>query len=95
MRRSLQASIEYDGRPRFNNISNNNISHPGEKGKAIAITGSDNDYILNNVFVNISILRFDNSSNTLVKGNVLPDGVTFTLEDGASLAKGSQNDTQV
>lgn len=89
---TLQASIEWDGRPRFNTIRDNSISDPVE-GKGVAVTGSDDNYILDNVFEGIDSLRFDDASNTLVTGNTLPDGVEFTLEEGATLADGSQEPT--
>lgn len=90
--RPVQASADYDGRPRLNTIRDNRISSPLE-GKGVAVKESDNDSIINNVFTGIDSLRFDNSTETLVSGNVLPDGVEFTLENGATLADGSQEPT--
>lgn len=76
----------------MNTIRDNRISSPLE-GKGVAVKESDNDSIINNVFTGIDSLRFDNSTETLVSGNVLPDGVEFTLENGATLADGSQEPT--
>lgn len=59
----------------------------------MAVTGSDNNMIIDNVFVGIDSLRFDDALETLVTGNTLPDGVSFSLEDGATLAEGSQEPT--
>lgn len=59
----------------------------------MAVTGSDDNFIIDNEFVGIDSLRFDDAKNTLVQGNILPEGVEFTLEDGATLADGSQSDT--
>lgn len=59
----------------------------------MAVTGADYNEILDNVFVGIDSLRFDDAIETLVTGNVLPDGVEFTLENGATLAAGSQSPT--
>lgn len=57
------------------------------------MTDSDYNEILDNVFVGIDSLRFDGSTETLVFDNVLPDGVSFDLENGATLAEGSQDPT--
>ena len=59
----------------------------------VAVTDSDYNEILDNVFVGLESLRFDNATETLVLGNVLPDGVSFNLDDGATLADGSQEPT--
>ena len=87
-----QASADWDGRPRLNIIRDNRISDPVE-GKGVAVKESDNDSILDNTFVGIDSLRFDDSTETLVSGNVFPDGVEFDLENGATLAAGSQEPT--
>nr|QGV16393.1 Mannuronate C5-epimerase [Saccharina japonica] len=87
-----EASADWDGRPRLNYIRNNKISDPVE-GKGVAVTGSDDNFIIDNEFIGIDSLRFDDAQNTLVTGNILPDGVEFTLDDGATLADGSQSDT--
>lgn len=76
----------------MNTIRENRISSPLE-GKGVAVKESDKDSIINNVFEGIDSLRFDDSTETLVSGNVLPDGVEFTLENGATLADGSQEPT--
>ena len=90
--RPRQASIAWNGRPRENIIRENTISYPVE-GQGVAVTDSDYNEILDNVFIGIDSLRFDNSTETLVLGNVLPDGVSFNLDDGATLAEGSQDPT--
>lgn len=59
----------------------------------MAVTGSDDNNIIDNVFVGIDSLRFDDALETLVTGNTLPDGVRFSLENGATLAEGSQEPT--
>lgn len=87
-----QASVDWDGRPRLNTIRDNYISDPVE-GKGVAVTGSDYNYVLNNTFVGIDSLRFDDAKETLVTGNALPSGVSFNLDDGATLADGSQSPT--
>ncbi|CAM9430926.1 unnamed protein product [Ascophyllum nodosum] len=87
-----EASIAWNGRPRENIIRENTISYPVE-GQGVAVTDSDYNEILDNVFIGIDSLRFDNSTETLVLGNVLPDGVSFNLDDGATLAEGSQDPT--
>lgn len=87
-----QASTDWDGRPRYNIIRDNEISDPVE-GQGVAVTGSDNNEILDNVFVGIDSLRFDDAAETLVLGNVLPDDVSFNLDDGSTLAEGSQEPT--
>lgn len=87
-----QASADWDGRPRLNVIRDNDISDPQES-HGVAVTSSDDNYILNNTFTGIESLRFDDSYNTLVLGNYLEDGVEFRFEDGATLAEGSQSDT--
>lgn len=76
----------------MNTIRDNRISYPEEE-KGVAVTDSDDNSILDNTFVGIDSLRFDGATNTLVTGNVLPDGVEFTLENGATLAEGSQEPT--
>lgn len=63
------------------------------EGQGVAVTGSDFNDILGNTFAGIDRLRFDDATETLVSGNVLPDGVEFTLEEGATLAEGSQEPT--
>lgn len=88
-----QASADWDGRPRFNTISKNTISDP-EEAKGVAVTGSDFNNIVDNTFSGIDSLRFEDAQETLVKGNDLPPGVEFTLDDGATLAEGSQSDTE-
>lgn len=92
VRSHRQASAEWNGRPRFNIIRDNYISDPVE-GQGVAVTDSDYNEILDNVFVGIDQLRFDNATETLVLGNVLPDGVSFNLDNGATLAEGSQEAT--
>lgn len=87
-----QASADWEGRPRFNTIRDNTISDPGE-GKGVAVTGSDENYIIDNTFIGIDSLRFDDAKETLVRGNDLPSGVRFTLDNGATLADGSQSST--
>lgn len=84
--------MDWDGRPRLNTIRDNSISDPVE-GKGVAVTGSDENVISDNVFVGIDSLRFDDAFETLVTGNTLPDGVRFTFEEGATLAEGSQEPT--
>ncbi|CAM9349963.1 unnamed protein product [Ectocarpus sp. 6 AP-2014] len=69
-----EASADWDGRPRLNVIRDNTISDPGEE-KGIAVKESDNTMILDNKFSGIDTLRFDDSTETLVTGNELPDGV--------------------
>lgn len=91
-KQNTQASADWDGRPRLNYIRDNKISDPLE-GKGVAVTGSDDNFIIDNEFIGIDSLRFDDAKNTLVTGNTLPDGVKFTLDDGATLADGSQSDT--
>lgn len=63
------------------------------EGKGVAVTGSDYNDITDNIFDGIDSLRFDDAKETLVTGNDLPAGVEFTLEEGATLADGSQADT--
>ncbi|CAM9098445.1 unnamed protein product [Scytosiphon promiscuus] len=87
-----EASADWDGRPQFNIISNNSISDPVE-GQGVAVTGSDYNEILGNTFVGIDTLRFEDAMETLVVGNIIPDGVGFTVEEGATLAEGSQEPT--
>eukprot|EP00903_Cladosiphon_okamuranus_P007254 g7037.t1 len=87
-----EASADWGGRPRLNVIRDNDISDPVE-GKGVAVTGSDDNTIKGNVFVGIDSLRFDDATNTLVTGNDIPDDVRFSLEDGATLADGSQEPT--
>lgn len=88
----LQASADWDGRPRLNVIRDNTISDP-EEAKGVAVKESDSNMILDNKFSGIDTLRFDDSTETLVTGNDLPDGVAFDLENGATLAEGSQSST--
>ena len=92
MKPVLQASADWEGRPRDNIFRDNRISDPGE-GKGIGVKESDNISILDNTFVGIDALRFDNSTETLVSGNVLPEGVEFEIENGATIAAGSQEPT--
>eukprot|EP00752_Nemacystus_decipiens_P001269 g1266.t1 len=87
-----EASADWDGRPRNNTIRDNSISDP-EESQGVAVTGSDENFILDNVFVGIGSLRFDDAIDTLVTGNDLPEGVEFSLENGATLAEGSQEPT--
>lgn len=89
----LQASADWDGRPRNNTIRNNLISNPVE-GKGVAIKEADDTNVIDNTFELIDTLRFDDSYNTLVTGNTLPEGVAFDLENGATLAEGSQDDSE-
>ena len=89
---SRQASADWDARPRYNIIRDNEISDPAE-GHGVAVTGADYNKILDNIFVGIESLRFEDAEETLVLGNVLPDGVSFNLDDGATLAEGSQEST--
>ena len=93
MTTASQASADWGGRPRDNIIKDNEISNPGE-GQGVAIKESDNDSIVDNIFVGIDRIRFVDSTETLVSGNTLPDGVRFDLQDGATLAAGSQDDTE-
>lgn len=87
----IQASESWDGRPRNNIIRYNTISDPAE-GQGVAVTGSDNNEILDNTFAGIDRLRFVDAQNNLLQGNDLPNGVAITLED-ATLAEGSQSGT--
>lgn len=87
-----QVSADWNGRPRLNTIRQNEISYPVES-HGVAVTDSDDNEISENVFVGIESLRFDNATETLVVDNVLPDGVSFNLDDGATLAAGSQDPT--
>lgn len=84
--------MDWDGRPRLNVLRNNSISNPTE-GQGVAVTGSDDNEILYNTFVDIESMRFEDAFNTLVVGNDFEDGVEFSLSDGATLAEGSQSDT--
>lgn len=59
----------------------------------MAVTGSDYNDVIGNTFVGIDTLRFDDATETLVVDNILPEGVGFTLEDGATLVEGSQEPT--
>lgn len=86
-----EASADWDGRPRNNIIRNNAISDPVE-GQGVAVTGSDYNEIVDNTFVGIDRIRFEDAIDNLFAGNTLPDGVSITLED-ASLADGSQSGT--
>ncbi|CAM9971825.1 unnamed protein product [Sphacelaria rigidula] len=87
-----EVSADWNGRPRLNTIRQNEISYPVES-HGVAVTDSDDNEISENVFVGIESLRFDNATETLVVDNVLPDGVSFNLDDGATLAAGSQDPT--
>lgn len=84
--------MDWDGRPRDNIVRDNLISSPVE-GQGVAVTGSDDNQIIDNAFVNIESMRFEDAFNTLVVGNDFEDGVEFNIEDGATLAEGSQSDT--
>lgn len=88
----FQASADWEGRPLNNKIRNNVIANPAE-GKGVAVKEADGTSILDNTFEDIEALRFDDSYETLVTGNILPDGVSFDLENGATLADGSQSPT--
>lgn len=90
--RRSQASADWDGRPRLNNIRDNTISDPVE-GQGVALTGSDYNNILDNVFSGIESLRFEDSIETLVTGNDIPSGVRFNIDDVSALAEGSQSAT--
>ncbi|CAM9241261.1 unnamed protein product [Choristocarpus tenellus] len=86
-----QASLSYGGRPRNNLIVENTIDGPLE-GQGIACKESDGDEFRDNTFLNIESMRFDASTETLVVGNSFEDGVVFRLENGATLAEGSQSE---
>ena len=93
MTTASQASAGWGGRLRNNIIRDNEISNPGE-GQGVAIKEADNTSIVDNTFEgSIDKFRFVNSTETLVSGNILPDGVRFDLQDEATLAAGSQDDT--
>ncbi|CAM9602836.1 unnamed protein product [Discosporangium mesarthrocarpum] len=87
-----EASRDYNGRPRNNLFEKNTIKSPKE-GQGMAIKESDGDEILNNVFKGIDSMRFDDSTDTLVKKNDFDKGVEFKLENGATLRPGSQTGT--